>query len=44
VDEAIEAISQYGEFEQFVSDVNWIDVPEGSDEELPFPLNNDMAA
>lgn len=41
VDVAIDTISKYGDFEQFVSDdrkevPNWLNVPEGMDEELPF--------
>ena len=41
VDDAIETISKYGDFEQFVSDDrtevnNWMNVPEGTEEEIPF--------
>lgn len=42
VDDAIETISQYGDFERFVSDEvfeetpYWMNIPEGVDEEIPF--------
>lgn len=41
VDDAVETISKYGDFEQFVSDgscddMNWMNIPEGSEEEIPF--------
>lgn len=42
VDDAVDAISKYGDFEQFVSsdiieDMSWLEVPDGLDvEELPF--------
>lgn len=42
VDDAVDAISKYGDFEQFVSsdqkeDISWLEVPDGVDaEELPF--------
>ena len=39
VDEAIELISQYGDFEMFVSDdplAQYMNIPENSDEEIPF--------
>ena len=40
VDEAIETISEYGDFEQFVSnnenDMSWLQVPDDVEEEIPF--------
>ncbi len=38
VDDAVETISKYGDFECFVSedDMSWLNVPEGMDEEVPF--------
>ena len=41
VDDAIETISKYGDFEQFVSDdgkevLNWMNIPEDAEEEIPF--------
>lgn len=44
VDEAVETISKYGDFERFVSDdvtedLSWLNVDPGMDEELPFPMD-----
>ena len=39
VDDAVETISQYGDFEMFVSDdplAQYMNIPENSDEEIPF--------
>jgi hypothetical protein len=39
VDDAVETISQYGDFEMFVSDdplARYMNIPENSDEEIPF--------
>lgn len=47
VDEAVESISQYGDFEQFAAndtDPDWMQIPEGVGEEVPFPMNPPMAA
>lgn len=49
VEDAIEEISKYGDFERFVSedesdDLSWLNVDEGVDEELPFPMNEPLAA
>lgn len=47
VDEAVETISQYGDFEQFAAndtDPDWMQIPEGVGEEVPFPMNPPMAA
>lgn len=42
VDDAIETISQYGDFERFASneveDLSWLAVPDTDEEELPFEL------
>lgn len=45
VDDAIETIDKYGDFERFVSDdpypdENWMKIPDGVDEEMPFPMNS----
>ena len=44
VDDAIETIDKYDDFERFVSDdpypdESWMRIPEGSEEEIPFPMN-----
>lgn len=43
VDKAVETISQYGDFELFVSnddeDLSWLKVVEDDEEGLPFPMN-----
>lgn len=51
VDDAIETISQYGDFEKFANgsieeDMSWLNVPEGVDEEIPFAecMNPPVAA
>lgn len=50
VDDAVDAISKYGDFEQFVSsdrneDMSWLEVPAGIDvEELPFDEMNPPVA
>jgi hypothetical protein len=39
VDDAVETISQYGDFEMFVSDdplAPYMNIPENADEEMPF--------
>lgn len=40
VDDAVETISKYGDFEIFVSDdivdMSWMNIPEGQEEEIPF--------
>lgn len=49
VDEAVETIRKYGDFERFVSedvdeDLSWLNVSDGMDEEVPFPMNEPIAA
>lgn len=47
VDEAVETISQYGDFEQFAANdtvPEWMQIPEGVGEEVPFPMNPPKAA
>lgn len=47
VDEAVETISQYGDFEQFAANdtaPDWMQIPEGVGEEVPFPMNPPRAA
>ena len=48
VDEAVDTISKYGDFERFVSDgvMDWMKVPDTDEEELPFEdvVNNPIAA
>lgn len=47
VDEAVETISQYGDFEQFAANdtvPDWMQIPEGVGEEVPFPMNPPKAA
>lgn len=47
VDDAVEAISKYGDFERFVSDdpledMSWMEIPDGVGDEIPFddfPMN-----
>lgn len=36
VDEAIETIKQYGDFETFRGDMDWLNVPDGMPDEIPF--------
>lgn len=48
VDEAVDTISKYGDFERFVSsddeDLSWMNIPDGMDDEIPFPMNEPVAA
>lgn len=48
VDKAVETISKYGDFEQFVADdlepLGWIPTDQYEEEELPFPMNPPLVA
>lgn len=47
VDEAVATISQYGDFEAFASDdklPDWMRIPVTDAEEIPFPMNEPVAA
>lgn len=45
VDEAIETIEKYGDFELFVSEEpDWMKIPDTDEEEVPFPMNEPVAA
>lgn len=47
VDEAVEAISKYGDFERFVADDDFMYIPDGLPDEVPFeqfPMNQPVAA
>lgn len=45
VDEAIETIEKYGDFEAFVGEIpDWMRIPETDAEEIPFPMNEPIAA
>lgn len=45
VDDAVDTISQYGDFEAFVADdPEWMKIPDTDAEEIPFPMNEPVAA
>lgn len=46
VDDAVEAISKYGDFERFVSDdrkEDWMNIPDSAEDEMPFDYLNKVA-
>lgn len=45
VDEAIETIEKYGDFEAFIAETpEWMKIPDTDKEEVPFPMNEPVAA